>query len=306
MGSPSGLWTAVSGGMAQSQNLDIIANNLANVNTTGFKKDVPTFKEFLTAVERPPSPAIDIPRTAFKDSDFYHFDGREHAMVNLDKVHTDHTQGNLKGTNAPFDMAIDGPGFFAVKTPAGVMFTRAGDFKLNAEGQLVTTDGHQLLALGNEQGGAPQQQPADGRNPAALNPFSEAAQQPATPGAPAALNPVSLRDLMGTGQKVHISPEGQIFAGDQLVATLAVAEFADQRLLQKISSTLYANPNAANVPKVANLSRIRQGFLESSNVNPVSELVEMLKANRMYESNMRAIKAYNDMAGKEANEVGKL
>src|SRR5271155_3694152 len=117
MGSPNGLWTAVSGGMAQSQNLDIIANNLANVNTTGFKKDDPAFKEYLTSAERPPSPAIDIPRTIFKDSDFYHFDGREDVMVNVDHVHTDHSQGGFKNTNGPFDIAIDGPGFFAVAAP---------------------------------------------------------------------------------------------------------------------------------------------------------------------------------------------
>jgi flagellar basal-body rod protein FlgG len=90
------------------------------------------------------------------------------------------------------------------------------------------------------------------------------------------------------------------------VGLLAVAEFANPRLLQKATSSLYTNPDPANVARVAADSRVKQGFLETSNVNPVSELVELLKANRMFESNMRAIKAYNDMAGKEANEVGKL
>src|SRR5580693_6523642 len=111
MGSPSGIWTAVSGGMAQSQNVDTIANNLANVNTTGFKKDTPTFKEYLTVYERPLSPDIDMPHTVFKDSDFYHFDGKEHAFVNVDHINTDHTQGTLKMTNSALDFAVDGSGF---------------------------------------------------------------------------------------------------------------------------------------------------------------------------------------------------
>jgi flagellar basal-body rod protein FlgF len=310
MGSPNGIWTAVSGGMAQSQNLDIIANNLANVNTTGFKKDTPTFKEYLTVAERPVSAEIDIPRTIFKDSDFYHTDGKEHAMVNVDKVHTDHSQSQLKATNGPFDMAIDGPGFFAIQTPSGVMYSRAGDFKVNGQGQLVTTDGFPVLALSDaaiqakkdaatqQSGGAPD--PA--RGPASVNPFSVQQNANAQP----QLLPINLKDALSQGHKLHISNEGQIYSGEQLINTLAIAEFSDVRMLKKVSSTMYSNPNPANVATAGNLSRVHQGFLEQSNVNPVSELVEMLKANRMYESNMRAIKAYNDMAGKEANEVGKL
>ncbi|MEW6058090.1 MAG: flagellar hook-basal body protein [Bdellovibrionota bacterium] len=326
MGSPSGLWTAVSGGMAQSQNLDIIANNLANANTTGFKKDSATFKEYLTAVERPEAVSNAIPRTVFKDSDFYHFDGKEHAFVNVDRVHTDHSQGNLRPTHGPLDLAIDGPGFFAVKTPSGLMFTRAGDFKVNAEGTIVTTEGYPVMALSAEAAAAktaareaqalgenqPEQAPGAGaRNPASLNPFTEPAlqatvgqQQP--PGAQPLLIPVSVRDRISNGEKIHITSEGEIYAGTDQVATLAVAEFADLHRLKKITSGLYANPDNTNVPRIATSSNVRQGFLETSNVNPVSELVELLKSNRMYESNMRAIKAYNDMAGKEANEVGKL
>lgn len=319
MGSPIGLWTAVSGGMAQSQNLDIIANNLANANTTGFKKDSADFKQYLTAIERPPSPAIDIPRTAFKDSDFYHFDGRENVMVNLDRVHTDHSQGTLRPTNGPFDLAIDGPGMFAVQTPAGIMYTRSGDFKVNGTGTLVTTDGYPVLALAGEAAEAKQEaadaalQAAEGgaqaqnatkptRSPASVNPFTNPQGLDGQP----VLQPVQLAGALANGEKLHIAPGGEVYTGDQLVGVLAVAEFPNTAGLQKVTSALYANPNAANVPTVATISKVKQGFLEASNVNPVSELVEMLKANRLYEQNMRAIKAYNDMAGKEANEVGKL
>lgn len=318
MGSPTGIWTAVSGGMAQSQNIDIIANNLANANTTGFKKDQPTFKEYLTAVENPPSPAIDIPRTAFKDSDFYHFDGRENAMVNMSGVHTDQTQGTLKPTQGPFDLAVDGPGFFSVQTPAGIMYTRSGDFKVDGNGVLMTNDGYPVLALAGEaaearqeaMGGA-QQPPTDQanaapklatRSPASVNPFTNPQGLNGQP----VLQPVQLKGALSGADRLHIAPTGEIYSGDQLVGILAVAEFPNANQLKKTTSSLYANTNPVNVPTVASLSRVRQGFLEQSNVNAITEMTELLKANRMYESNMRAIKAYNDISGKEANEVGKL
>lgn len=290
MGSPSGIWTSVSGGMAQSQLVDTVANNLANANTVGFKKDTPTFKEYLTAYERPVSPEIDIPRTIYKDSDFYHHDGREHSFVNVNTIHTDHTQGGMKLTNGPFDLAIDGVGFFAVKTPEGTRFTRAGDFKLNGEGTVVTNDGYPVLVL--PQNGL-QQTPTEG-----FNPFTEQGGEK--------LEEFSVRGLNAQGGKITITANGQIYLGDQNLGTVAVAEFADPRLLQKVSSTLYTNPDANNVPRVSTATKVRQGFLENSNVNPVSELTNLIKANRMFESNMRAIKTYSDMAGKEANEVGKL
>jgi flagellar basal-body rod protein FlgG len=295
--------------MAQSQNLDIIANNLANANTAGFKKDAPTFKEYLTSVERPTQADIDIPRTIFKDSDFYHTDGREHAMVNLHSVHTDHAQGALRPTNAPFDLAVEGAGFFAVQAPGGVMYTRSGYFKVNGDGALVTNDGFPVLALSGEAAAlkTPEAvaaaQAQGGRSPASVNPFTST---PAAAGAQALLKPVMLKDALQAGQKISIGADGQIYGGDDSLGFLAVAEFANPQALKKVTATLYANADAANVGRIATQSNVRQGFLESSNVNPVSELMEMLKANRMYESNMKAIKAYNDMAGKEANEVGKL
>lgn len=344
MGSPNGLWTAVSGAMAQSQNLDIVANNLANTNTVGFKKDTPTFKEYLTSIERPPPPDVDIPRTIFKDSDFYHFDGRENTKVTIDKTHTNHAQGNFKMTNNPFDLAIDGNAYFTLYAPSGLAFTRAGDFKVNAQGQLVTTDGHFVLALAGEaealrsaaqaqtqqvvEGVAAQPQaagqPTGGQPPltvgqrslASVNPFSSSSliggltgatppvQQPATP--QPLLRVISVQESLVTGQKIYITAEGEMFSGETPIGTLALAEFSDPRRLEKVSSTLFKNKDSTNVPRIAMDSRVRQGFLETSNVNPVAELVELLKANRMFESNMRAIKSYSEMATKEANEVGKL
>lgn len=305
MASPTGLWTSVSGSVAQSQALDVAANNLANVNTTGFKKDEPIFKEYLSMYERPPSPELDIPQTVFKDSDFYHNDGREHAMVNVDSIATDHSQGTFKLTNGPFDVAIEGPGFFVVQTPQGNAYTRAGDFKVDGNGFLVTTDGYRVLSAA-----------ADANAPGAAAPVAQQAQVTA-PGnanrAPANVNPfagplppINLADVMGSGIKPTITGDGRIFMGTQEVAQIAVAEFTNPKLLAKEGSTLYTNPSPANVARAAQTSTLHQGFIEGSNVNAVSEIMNVIKANRLFESNMRAMRTYNDMAGKEANEVGKL
>lgn len=321
MGSPNGIWSAVSGGMAQSNNIDVIANNLANSDTAGFKRDQPTFREYLTAVENPPSPAIDIPRTIFKDSDFYHFDGREHAMVEMNEARTDHSQGHARVTNSALDFAINGPGFFVVQTPEGYRFTRAGGFKVNAEGTVVTTDGYPVLSNGAEaaEGDAPVEAapnnaaagstPTDaGRAPAgvgaqvaALNPFRDP-----PPGQEPQLTPITLTGLTAETSKLFVSNSGEIMVNGNVVGKFAVAEFSDPSQLKKTTSTLFANDSLANVPRASSSSQIMQGFLESSNVNALTETMEMLKANRAFEANMKAIRAYNDMAGKEANEVGKL
>ena len=98
------MWTAAAGASAQSQNLDIIANNLANADTPAFKKDVPTFKEYLATVEREHE-AADIPRGQIKDKDFYPLDGRDQSYVVMDGAHTSFRQGNLRVTQSQFDLA---------------------------------------------------------------------------------------------------------------------------------------------------------------------------------------------------------
>ncbi len=310
MASPSGLWTAVSGGVAQNQNIDVIANNIANSKTVAFKKDEATFKEYLAAVERPQDPVIDIPRTAFRDSDFYHHDGRENSMVILDKVNTSHEQGHFRSTGAPFDLAIDGPGFFPVEAKDGMLFTRAGDFKINSEGVLVTSGGLPVLALGPDsidlleqpQPGTPEQ---NATSTAAVNPFIRAGRLPASnvDTATQTLKPLVIPQ---TANKIVITTAGKVYDGENLLGALVTAEFPNTTSLRKLGNNFFINEDPANVPRPSKESRLTQGFLEQSNVNTVSELVNLMRANRMFEGSMKAIRAYNDMATKEANEVGKL
>lgn len=112
--------------------------------------------------------------------------------------------------------------------------------------------------------------------------------------------------LGGENHKIAITMDGHIYSGENLLGTLVIADFPDPKALRKVGHNLFANDRADNVPSPGKDAQLKQGFLEQSNVNSVNEIVNLIKANRLFESNMRAIKTYNDMAGKEANEVGKL
>ena len=139
------LWVPLSGQIAQQQKVDTIANNIANANTAGFKKDSLVFKEHLTALNKGLD-EIDIPNGDWKTEDFYRTQGAENAYVKVDGSYTDFTQGGLQPTHNPLDLALFGNGFFEVLTPSGVRFTRKGNFNFNQQGELVTENGYKLLS----------------------------------------------------------------------------------------------------------------------------------------------------------------
>ncbi len=119
--------------MSLRRELDVIANNIANLNTTGFKGESVMFEQFLDPTAR---------------HEYFPGNDRRIAFV-LDRATLqDFSQGPLQRTEAPLDVAIDGPGFFAIQTPNGERYTRAGNFHLNPQGQLVTNNGHPVLGQG--------------------------------------------------------------------------------------------------------------------------------------------------------------
>lgn len=298
----SGIWPSVSGAVAQSQAVDMVANNLANTDTVGFKKDAPTFKEYLAVVEREPD-GVQVPHGLITNRDLYPTDGRDQAFVVVDGTYTNFRPGTLKVTHSPLDIAIDGPGFFEVGTPSGVRYTRQGSFKLAMDGRLVTPQGYPVLTS-NQGGLAPAQpntavQPSQGGPPTQGGVTAEQNTQ-----ADITARTINLRDL---GNKVTINNDGQIYAGDRLVATLSVAEFKDPKKLMKLGAQLFHSNDAQNlINEPIKKSRVLQGVLENSNVNPIEEMTNLIKANRLFEHDLKSIKSYNDLLGKEANEVGKL
>lgn len=278
------MWTAVSGAVAQQHAVEAVTNNLANADTVGFKKDAPTFKEYLAHNERP-NETVDIPKGAIKDRDLHPLDGKDLAAVVVDGTYSNHQSGGLKVTSNALDLALDGPGYLEISTPNGLRYTRQGSLKMAMDGRLVTSDGNPVLAAGGE-GGAN----VDARAPASVG-----GADPAIAG-----RFINLQDRGG----ISITTQGEVYAGQNLVAKLSIVEFDDPRALRKDQNATFVAPVPPRDAPTQTL--VRQGMLEMSNVNPAEEMTKLIQANRLYEMNLKSIKTYDSLMGKEANEVGKL
>ncbi|MGZ3725014.1 MAG: flagellar basal-body rod protein FlgF [Pseudobdellovibrio sp.] len=265
--STKGIYTALSGALAQSLKIDTIANNIANVNTTGFKKDQQTFGEYLTAHEKEQE-VITVPRVPASVESFYDMNGGDKSFVNSTGTYTNFEQGSLKFTGGKLDLAIDGQGFFEVSTPSGVQLTRAGNFTIDGNGQLVTKDGSAVLLEGD---GSPES-----------------------------------RTVRFSGQApAYISDAGEVFDGKEKLGKISLLNVANPDSLQKVGNNNYSFKSnmPAEVTKVA-VPNLKQGFLETSNVNIVNEMTDMIMAQRVFEGTQKAIHAYDQMADKLINVVG--
>jgi flagellar basal-body rod protein FlgF len=265
------LWPAVSGAIARDHEVEVISNNLANVNTNGFKKDGVDFKEYLSKNEKMNDLGEDIPRSPIKDKDLYPLDGRDQSFVIVNGTHTNFKTGGLKVTDNPLDIALNGPGFFEISTPQGVRYTKSGSFKVSNDGRLVTTEGNPVLAQGE--------------------------------GDPAARQ-ISLADRQGS---VHVSEAGEIYMNDELVTKISVLEFKNMNQIRKTAGLLFENKDpTGNLATASTNTEVKQGMVEASNVNPVEEIGNLIRANRMFEEDLKAMKTVNEMMQKEVNEVGKM
>lgn len=274
------LWVPLSGAIAQQRNVETIANNVANANTPGFKKEQVVFKEYLAAIEKNDS-AVDLPQKEWKPEDFYRSYNAEDAFVKVDGAYTLHEQGQLSPTGNAFDNALNGPGFFEVLTPNGVRFTRKGNLSINNDGKLVTDQGFLLLSKS-----PPPSADATGKIILTTPPESRA--------------------ITVGNNKFSISLEGEVFSGANKAADLSLIEFNDVHALKKEGNSLFINPDQKNV-KIGELkTSVHQGFVEQSNVNAVSEMSALINANRNFESIQRVIKTYDTMSGKAVNEISKF
>lgn len=265
-----GVYTALSGAMAQAQKLDTISNNIANVNTPAFKRDQQVFQEYLTANEKP-SQVLQVPRIPASVESFYDMQGGDKSYVDTAGTYTDFSQGGLKATGGALDVAIDGKGFFEVATPGGTKLTRNGSFTIDGNGQLVTKEGLPVLRAG-----------AAGEDPAN-------------------------RVIRISGQgAVAISENGEIYEGQEVIGRLSLVNVLNPDGLQKVGSNLYdfKSNSRPEITDIANPS-LKQGFIESSNVNIVKEMTDMIQTTRVFESTQKAISAYDSMADKLVNVVPK-
>ena len=205
------LWPAVSGAMARDQQIEVISNNLANVNTNGFKRDDVTFKEYLSKNEKMNAEGEEIPRSPIKDKDLYPLDGKDQSFVVVNGTQTKFSTGGFKVTDSPLDVALSGPGFFEISTPNGIKYTKAGSFKLSAEGKIVTSEGYPVLSKG-----------AEGET------------------GDAAGREINLSEHEGA---LHVNDQGDVYMGDEKVAQFNIVEFGDLNQMRKVGSSNFENKN---------------------------------------------------------------
>jgi len=227
----SGFYAACSGLVAKEQQLELMAHNLANASTTGFKAQQVSFRSLLAASRD----ALSDLNRAIND---YGVTGN--PSLNL-------APGSSERTGNPLDLSIDGPAFLAVNTAGGERYTRDGHLQLSATGQLVNGSGNAVLG---EQG------------------------------------PI----LIPPGAAVTISPEGSISANGALVGRLKLVEFAPAATMQEIAPGIFTS---SGTPQRSQFSGVRQGSLESSNVNGVEAAVSLIALQRHAEMLQRALAMFH-------------
>ncbi|MEZ4751522.1 MAG: flagellar hook basal-body protein [Bdellovibrionota bacterium] len=272
-------FTALSGGIAKAHQLEIIANNLANVDTPALKRDMATFNEYLPELRRPDT--VEALDREIKSQTL--FDGRppgDKSFVELDGIYSDFRQGTLKRTGRSTDLALEGKGFFEVLGPEGdVIFTRQGNFKVSDEGVLVTANGLPVLSANYERA------PGD--------------------------RVIRVRDVLSpeqrtvdvSEQRLQFSADGVISQGEIQLNTLAIREFHEAQYLEKVGNAYFRNTDERNLKEVNQGTRLHQGVIESSNVNPLREMTLLIEASRAYEAQFVA--TLNEIDGKTANEIAR-
>lgn len=257
------LWVAKTGLDAQQTRLSVIANNLANVNTTGYKRSRAVFQDLLyqniRQVGAQSSESTILPSGLML--------GTGVRTVATEKIHS---QGNVIETEKSLDMAITGRGYFQILRPDGTLgYTRDGAFQRNETGQIVTAGGFLL--------------------------------QPS----------ITIPDAT---QSITISVDGIVSASlsgsatPTTLGTIQLVDFANQTGLQPIGDNLYIESAASGTPQVGTpanngLGQLLQGALESSNVNVVKEMVDMIEAQRSYEINSKAISTADQMLQYLTNNI---
>jgi flagellar basal-body rod protein FlgF len=276
-----GLYTGASGMSAQQARLDAISNNLANVDTDGFKRDVAVHKSFAQLLLRRINDD-GVTLNPFGSADVAPVVGKVGTGVETNELFTELEQGALKQTQNDFDLAMDGDGYFSISTPYGERYTRNGAFVLGKEGFLETKEGYKVLGR-------------NGPIEVKANNFKVDKEG----------NVYVNRSYQDDPFRL-VSREENTWDRLELLDSLKVVDFEKDRFLAKQGSSLWKateESGEANVLARGELPKVVQGFVEASNVNPVLEMVRMIEVNRAYEANQKTIQSEDAMLGKLINEV---
>lgn len=238
-----GIYSSASAMIPRLRQQEVIANNIANVSTPGFKKDSIFIGELSQAQAR----------HKMVKSDW------ERPMI--DQVYTDYSQGSFERTGTPLDIALEGAGFFVAQTPEGEeILLRNGSFAADDLGFVVTADGDKVLGSG----GPIQLPPGD----------------------------------------IAVSDDGVISVDGEEISTLRIAIVDDPRSLEKRGAGKFYIPDGVQIQAAVRFV-VRQGFLESSNVDIITQMVEMIASYRAYEADAQALKTQDESLERLISEVGR-
>lgn len=242
------IYQAAAGALQQQMRLEILSNNLANVNTTGYKSDVPVFRLSDAQAAQPVTePALP---------------GGMNPYAPPMEAHTDFAPGPLAKTGNSLDMAIAGRGFFEVQAPEGPRYCRKGNFTINEQGVLATSEGWPVMGQGGE--------------------------------------------IAIDGSRVDVNASGDVFVDGDLVGTLRIVDFSEPKRLHKTGQTFFAPEQGVEAQALGEgAAQVAQGFLESSNVDAIRTMTELIETMRVFESYQRVIRTADDATAKTVNEVGK-
>lgn len=219
---------AALGSIEQQKRLDVIANNIANVNTPGYKKDEVHFADFIDQTTR-----------------------------------TLWNQGSIQSTGQPLDIALVGEGFLKVQTPDGVLYSRAGNLKLDKENKLVNQDGYPVLGKAGV--------------------------------------------IKSNDRNVRIEQDGQVFDGEQSVATLDLVAFPQGTVLNKVHGSYVKPKSEEDAPTPARNCTIQQSSLESANFSLVEEMTRMVDTMRVFEAYQKVLQiSAQELDSQVINKLGSL
>lgn len=276
-----GLYTGASGMVANLKSMDSIANNLSNVNTIGYKKDNTIFKSF---------PEMLIRR--FNDNGVHKFPlgswdsrpvvGKLGTGVEVNEVFTNLEQSGVKKTENKLDLALDGKGFFVIKTDTGEKFTRNGEFTIDKNNFLVTKRGEKVLG-------------ENGYIKLKTNNFTINSK-----------GEIYLNKEIDKQKFVQMNENA--WDKTNFVDTLKLVDFKKSRYLKKVGNSFFTKNDLTGEPILLNKgnTKVLSGSLETSNVNPVKQMVKMIEVQRSYEANQKTIKSHDELLSKLINEMGSV
>lgn len=255
-----GLYTAYTGMINQEHRMDVLTNNLANADTNGYKKEGATAQSFDSILAYKIKDNSEGYRLAKRT-------GVHNPGVKIGEGYTDFSQGPLKTTENPYDLALTDKGFFAVEFTdkqgeTSVKYTRDGNFTLNESGELVTQDGDRVLGTNGQ--------------------------------------PVKIDPLKDT----QINVQGQIIQDGKVAATIQVTDFEDYNYLKRYGENYFEPIDGATEKDT--IAKVYAGYLETSNISVVTEMVNMITVSRAYETNQKVITTYDGTLDIAANQLGKV